>query len=448
MISAALPDSLVANISQLAFMPGDATHLFAVRPDGGDVMRYDFAADGTLSNPHRVASGLTYPLGLAFRDDDLYVSVNPAGDGRIARLRDLDHDGFFEDRADFVRGIPLKEHMVDQLQVHGASLYASIGTRSDGGLPTCERIYCGVIARIGDLDQVDYSPGANALPDSLTFINSAVSDGLLRRYAYGFRNPFGLRVDPIGNVWTSDNGASLCTTCSSCNRYPIDTPDFFYGPVPVGARGEFPPAGQPGGGGATLAPISNLGFHPAVTGFAFVPSGPDAGQILLAEFGPTDTTIVIGRDVAKIDPASGAVSPFIAGFAGPTDILPDANGRLLIADYLAPAIYLLTPPGNVAVQSEARSTRAIEILAIEPNPLQVATSVFYRLSQSARVAIEIRDVTGRRVASLLDAWQPAGRSQVTWNGRDAAGRSAPPGLYFCRASAAGGSVVARLARVR
>src|SRR5690349_10890767 len=120
--STGVPDSLISGIGQLAWAPGDAAHLYAVRPDDGDVMRYDYAGDGTLSHALRVAAGLTYPCGLAFRGTELYVSTNAASDGRLVRLRDLDHDGTFEDRVDFVRGIPLREHQVDQIQIRGNSL--------------------------------------------------------------------------------------------------------------------------------------------------------------------------------------------------------------------------------------------------------------------------------------------------------------------------------------
>ena len=446
--STAVPDSLVSGIGQLAWLPGDNAHLYAVRPDAGDVMRYVYAPDGTLSGPLRVASGLVYPCGLAFRGSELYVSSNAASDGRMVRLRDLDHNGTFEERVDFVRGIPLREHQVDQIQIRGSSLYVGIGTRSNGGLPTCERIYNGVIARIGDLTLTNFNGIANALPDSLTYINGAVSDGLLRRYAYGFRNPFGLRVDSLSRVWTSDNGASLCTTCSSCNNYPIDTPDFFYGPVAQGARGQFPPAGQPGGGGATMAPISNLGMHSAVAGFAWVSRGPDAGKILLAEFGPTDTSIPIGRDVVKIDPATGAVSPFIAHFNRPTEIVSDAAGRLLIADYDAPAVYLLTPPGTTGVGGDGASAGAIEIVRVEPNPTRGGAAIFYRLPAAAEVRVEIRDVAGRTVAAPFSGWQPAGLRQIAWNGLDARGRGVAPGLYFCKLRSAGSTAIARLVRIR
>src|SRR5262249_61337313 len=109
-VSDAIPAAAMGDISQLAFRPGDGAHLFAVRSANGSIVRFDFdLASGALSNAVSVATGLPDPLGLAFRGSDLYVSLNPANDSRITRLRDNDQDGVFETRSDFVRGVPNRD---------------------------------------------------------------------------------------------------------------------------------------------------------------------------------------------------------------------------------------------------------------------------------------------------------------------------------------------------
>jgi hypothetical protein len=55
----------------------------------------------------------------------------------------------------------------------------------------------------------------------------------------------------------------------------------------------------------------------------------------------------------------------------------------------------------------------------------------------------VLDVSGRRIATLLDGWQAAGHHEVVW--RPAAGAA---GVYFARLSAAGGSGTLRLIRLR
>jgi len=52
----------------------------------------------------------------------------------------------------------------------------------------------------------------------------------------------------------------------------------------------------------------------------------------------------------------------------------------------------------------------------------VATSVVFR----------IYDASGRRVTRLSTGTWPAGRHVVEWNGADASGQRAAPGMYFVR----------------
>ncbi len=60
-----------------------------------------------------------------------------------------------------------------------------------------------------------------------------------------------------------------------------------------------------------------------------------------------------------------------------------------------------------------------------PNPFNAATSIQYGLPEESRVTIEIYDILGRRIETLIDEEQPAGYHTVVWNGE---GRSS--GMYF------------------
>jgi hypothetical protein len=74
-----------------------------------------------------------------------------------------------------------------------------------------------------------------------------------------------------------------------------------------------------------------------------------------------------------------------------------------------------------------------------PNPFNPTTVIPYDLASSSRVRISVYDVTGRPVASLLDAQQNAGRHQVAFN---AAGL--PSGVYMVRLEAGGQVMVRKL----
>lgn len=62
-----------------------------------------------------------------------------------------------------------------------------------------------------------------------------------------------------------------------------------------------------------------------------------------------------------------------------------------------------------------------------PNPFNPSTTIAFDLPRTARVRLEVFNVLGRRVASLIDHRLRAGSHQVVW---DASG--AATGIYFYR----------------
>jgi flagellar hook assembly protein FlgD len=52
----------------------------------------------------------------------------------------------------------------------------------------------------------------------------------------------------------------------------------------------------------------------------------------------------------------------------------------------------------------------------------------------SRVAVDIYDIAGRRVSSLMDAVMPAGPVSLNWDGRDGTGSRVASGIYFYRVS--------------
>ncbi len=71
-------------------------------------------------------------------------------------------------------------------------------------------------------------------------------------------------------------------------------------------------------------------------------------------------------------------------------------------------------------------------LSNQPNPFNAATMVNYRIATDGPVRIEVYDILGRRMATLVDAWQRAGEYQVMWNGTNLHGEPAGSGMYFYR----------------
>ncbi len=67
-----------------------------------------------------------------------------------------------------------------------------------------------------------------------------------------------------------------------------------------------------------------------------------------------------------------------------------------------------------------------------PNPFNPTTNIVYKLANSGSVKLEVFNVIGQKVASLVDEVQNAGVWTVRWNGSDAKGKQVSSGIYFYR----------------
>ncbi len=67
-----------------------------------------------------------------------------------------------------------------------------------------------------------------------------------------------------------------------------------------------------------------------------------------------------------------------------------------------------------------------------PNPFNPSTVIRYDLASPSRVELQIYDLAGHLVQTLRSGDEAAGRHEVSWQGRDASGRSLATGVYFYR----------------
>jgi hypothetical protein len=78
-----------------------------------------------------------------------------------------------------------------------------------------------------------------------------------------------------------------------------------------------------------------------------------------------------------------------------------------------------------------------------PNPFNPETRIDFELPRSTRARLEVFDVSGRLVITLVDDVRPAGRTTTRWNGHDSGGRPAASGIYSYRLSVEGEAPLTR-----
>jgi hypothetical protein len=78
---------------------------------------------------------------------------------------------------------------------------------------------------------------------------------------------------------------------------------------------------------------------------------------------------------------------------------------------------------------------AFSLMQNHPNPFNPSTTIDFTLTHEERAVLEIFDITGGHVRTVIDRRLPAGRHTATWGGRNEAGTPVASGLYFYRLTA-------------
>lgn len=143
---------------------------------------------------------------------------------------------------------------------------------------------------------------------------------------------------------------------------------------------------------------------------------------------------------------------------GAGEMLPAGNGRAELLDAGAEPrhtyeyrLRIVTGTGThwlgpVAVTVPERIT-SLAWRAAWPNPFARRTSVKLVVPRAAEGSVRVYDVQGKQVKTLaLGAFEPGERT-IEWDGHDASGGIAAPGLYFVSAQVGSETVRLRVARV-
>ncbi|MCI0495348.1 T9SS type A sorting domain-containing protein, partial [candidate division KSB1 bacterium] len=72
---------------------------------------------------------------------------------------------------------------------------------------------------------------------------------------------------------------------------------------------------------------------------------------------------------------------------------------------------------------------------IYPNPFNTSTTIKFFIINDAMIHLEIYNIMGKKVRTLLADQKPAGHYEVQWDGTDELKQSVASGIYFCRLQA-------------
>jgi hypothetical protein len=87
-------------------------------------------------------------------------------------------------------------------------------------------------------------------------------------------------------------------------------------------------------------------------------------------------------------------------------------------------------------------------LSVAPNPFNPQTTLSFELASPGRATLQIFDLAGRHVRTLVSAELPSGRHELKWDGADGNGRAVASGAYVARVSADQGTAMVKVQLLR
>lgn len=121
----------------------------------------------------------------------------------------------------------------------------------------------------------------------------------------------------------------------------------------------------------------------------------------------------------------------------PTQIGSSTGDLLVNTDDPENSIIILSLSGTAQPVSNDDSVITVitELQGNFPNPFNPTTSINYSLKEAGAVKIEIYNLKGQLVKTLVNEIKNAGNHNIIWNGQDAQGRAVSSGIYLYRMEA-------------
>ena len=144
---------------------------------------------------------------------------------------------------------------------------------------------------------------------------------------------------------------------------------------------------------------------------------PSPGHTTLVQSGPQWLVDSFFDITYRVD-FVGAIGGALAGLSGSTT----ARRNFVTGKQMTVSAPSATPPS------------ALRLGPATPNPARQGSTLALELPRAAHVRATVHDVAGRFVRTLCDGDRGVGSYALRWDGRDASGAAARPGLYLVRVS--------------
>jgi hypothetical protein len=110
-------------------------------------------------------------------------------------------------------------------------------------------------------------------------------------------------------------------------------------------------------------------------------------------------------------------------------VAADGNGHLWLSPY-GNGLYVM----DLSVVENNHPTQPELAMAVSnaPNPFNPETTIRFSLPASGLATVEIFNIKGQKVRTLMHEPKNPGSHSLIWNGKNDQGKSCSSGVYFCR----------------
>lgn len=122
---------------------------------------------------------------------------------------------------------------------------------------------------------------------------------------------------------------------------------------------------------------------------------------------------------------SGLSSPLILSM-----LLDPASTNTIYAGTMGGGIYKTTVETGVETIENSPPEDAPFLLSNFPNPFNATTRITFQIPAAGHVTLDIVDISGRLITTLIDEQLQAGHHRIVWDGTNGNGIKVGTGLYF------------------
>jgi len=397
-------------------------------------------------------------LGLAFAPDyeqsgRCYINyTDNSGDTRVVRytVDPADPDALDPDSAEFLLTLeqPMSNHNGGHLEFAPDGMLI-VGTGDGGGSGDPDNRAQDITDPLGKLLRLDVSPATGyAAPVDNPF---ASTPGAELVWCYGLRNPWFFSFDSLtGDLYIADVGQNAWEEVDAVAAGTVGGRNFGWR-ITEGAHCYNPSSGcDMGGQTLPVHEFSHGGdpFRCSISG-GYVYRGenipPLQGAYFFSDFCSNqiwNLRWTESNGVTEVNDCSAALTP-PGGFGGVSGFGQDGLGELYVLDHGNGVVYridteAITPPPPPPEESTG-------FLEASPNPFLGQIELSYQVpAAETQVTVEVHDLRGRLVRTLMDEPEAEGLGQAVWDGLDASGRRLPAATYLCRIKHQGDVIVRKV----